>query len=54
MLHTIKSLLSLTAHWISESFKKSSAVLNVTALEGSHTKVVMTTDQLMCVALGVA
>ena len=32
-----KSLLSLTAHWISESFEKSSAVLNVTVLEGSHT-----------------
>ena len=32
-----KSLLSLTAHWISESFKKSSAVLNVTVLKGSHT-----------------
>ena len=32
-----KSLLSLTAHWISESFEKSSAVLNLTVLEGSHT-----------------
>ena len=32
-----RSLLSLTAHWISDSFEKSSAGLHVTALEESHT-----------------
>ena len=32
-----RSLLSLTAHWLSDNFEKSSAVLHVTALEESHT-----------------
>ena len=32
-----RCLLSLTAHWISDSFEKSSAVLHVTLLQESHT-----------------
>ena len=32
-----RSLLSLTAHWLSDNFEKSSAGLHVTTLEESHT-----------------
>ena len=32
-----RSLLSLTAHWVSNSFEKSSTVVHVNALKGSHT-----------------
>ena len=32
-----ESLLSLTAHWVVENFERTSAVLHVMALEGSHT-----------------
>ena len=31
------SLLSLTAHWVAQNFERTSAVLHVMALEGSHT-----------------
>ena len=47
-----RSLLSLTAHWLSDSFEKSSAVLHVTALEESHTGSYFVQSLMICFRLG--
>ena len=42
------SLLSLTAHWVAHIFERTSAVLHVMALEGSHTGMYIAEKLMIC------